>query len=375
MSYAQGTHTNHERLKEKIRQYELDAVVAISQPNLTYTSGFYNFDMTLLPFERLHATVTDADGRVTFVHPRREEPVETFVDDVVVYDASGENGTDVLAETITRRGLGAGRLGIEVAAIPSAVANALEERLPDVTWAPADRLFNEVRIVKTPAEVTLLREAAIATERAILAAYSMARPGDTEKQVVDLMGYAVTRNGADFVAFNVFASGPRTTMGHHLAEHVPLEQGAIVRVDYGASFGGYYSDLVRMAVVGQPSDRQRAIYRRVVELQREMIDLCRPGKTLRELWEMTSAGHLRRDMPMTRSMFGHSIGLSVHEPPIFDARHDDTLEAGMVVCVEHGWTDRSHAERYHIENEVLITENGPVVLDDTTAIDEMLVIV
>jgi Xaa-Pro aminopeptidase len=188
------------------------------------------------------------------------------------------------------------------------------------------------------------------------------------------MGYAVTRNGADFVAFNVFASGARTPLGHHLAEDVPLERGAIVRVDYGAAFGGYYSDLVRMAVVGQPSDRQRDIYRRVVELQRDMIGRCRPGTTLRELWDTTTAAHQRRDMPMTRTMFGHSIGLVVHEPPIFDARHEDVLEDGMVVCVEHGWSDSAHGERYHIENEVLITDQGPEVLDNTTSIDEMLVI-
>lgn len=374
MSYGDGRYTNHARLKQQIQQQGLDAVVAISPANLTYTSGYYNFDLTLLPFERLHATITDVDGNVTFVHPVREEIVETFVEDVVVYDAGAVKGTEVLAEAMRRRGLTRSRVGIEVSTVPNSIVSEIDELLPDITWEPADILLNRVRNIKTAAEIELLRAAAVATERAIASAYAMARPGDTEKQVVDWMGYFVTRNGADFVAFNVCASGPRTTTGHHLAEAVPLESGNILRVDYGASFGGYYSDLVRMAIVGQPSQRQHDIYRHVIELQREMIDLCRPGASLRELWDVTSATHARFEMPMTRTMFGHSIGLSVHEPPVFDAFHTEALEPGMVVCVEHGWTDRDHAERYHIENEVLITANGPVVLDDTTSIDELFVI-
>lgn len=374
MSQNTGDFTNHVRLRQQIQEQGMDAAIALSAANLTYTSGFYNFDMTLLPFERLHATVTDASGQVTFVHPKREEPVHTFVEDEVIYNANEQQGIDVLVDVIQRRGLASSSIGIELHTAPAEIVIGLQQALPDVNWVAADHLFNEVRLIKTPAEVERLRQAAIATERGIMAAYALARPGDTEKQVVDLMGYGVTRNGGDFIAFNVFASGPRTTHGHHLAENVPLERGNIVRVDYGACFQGYYTDLVRMAVVGQPSERQRDIYRRVIELHREMIDLCRPGNTFKDLWDTTYASYNRLGMPLTRNMFGHSIGLSVHEPPIVDANGDRVIEPGMVLCIEHGWTDRDHAERYHSENMVLITDGEPDVLDKTTNIDEMFVI-
>ena len=374
LAKSDGSLTNHQRLQEQIDHRGLDAAIALSQPNLTYTSGFHNLDLALLPYERLHATVTDGTGNVTFIHPKREEPVDTWVPDVVVYDDSEESGLNVLAQVLHDKGLGRSRLGIELGQVPAAIIDGLREALPEAQWRSADDLFAEVRLIKTPAEVEVLKELAVATERAIVAAYSMARPGDTEKQVVDLMGYAVTRNGADIVAFNVFASGPRTTTGHHRAEPVRLEPGSIVRVDYGASLRGYYSDLVRMAVVGEPTERQRSIYRRVVEFHREMIDLCRPGKSLRDLWEATSRSHERLGLTMTRSMFGHSIGLYVHEPPIIDAKTVRSLEPGMVLCVEHGWTDTAYPERYHIEDMILVTDNSPQILSNTTSIDDMLVI-
>jgi Xaa-Pro aminopeptidase len=73
-------------------------------------------------------------------------------------------------------------------------------------------------------------------------------------------------------------------------------------------------------------------------------------------------------------MFGHSIGLYVHEPPIIDAKTARSLEPGMVLCVEHGWTDTEYPERYHIEDMILVTDNSAQILSNTTSIDDMLVI-
>ena len=199
----------------------------------------------------------------------------------------------------------------------------------------------------------------------------MARPGDTEKSVADLLGYFITKLGADTVAFNVVASGPRAVLGHHYAEYEPLMEGDLLRVDYGGLFSGYYTDVVRMAVVGKPSVRQLSTYQKVIEIHRGMLEEMRPGASLRELAARALRQYHALQLPPTRGFFGHSIGLSVHEEPSITIDEARQLQANMVLCVEHGWADETSKERYHIEDMIRITEDDYELLTNYSPIDEM----
>ena len=370
--------TDVARIRRLVRASGLDGVVATAPENVTHTSGYYNLDQRLLP-EHLHACVWPAEGEPVLIIPARERRLETFIQDVRTHQIYGcgesqEEGLDLLAEALRERGLGRGRIGVDLQQLPGSHLRGLEARLPEATFVDATDAFGRMRLVKTTAEIELLRRAALATERAIALGYAQARPGDTEKSIVDVMDYYTVRLGGEAVAFNVIASGPRLVLGHHRGEPVSIRTGDLLRVDYGGLFDGYFTDLARMAVVGPPSERQRAIYANCVEIQRRCLEALRPGVTGSDLYEVACQAYRAAGLPVTRSMFGHSIGLSVHERPIFCRGDDWALEPGAVVCVENGLTDLEHQERYHLEDMALITSTGHELLSTYTNTSTLFVI-
>ncbi len=352
--------TDTGRIRRLIAESGLEAVVATAPENLTHCSGYYNLDQRLLP-EHLHACIWTAEGEPTLIIPRRERKLETFVRDVrehTAYGDSDEQGLDLLAEALRARGAERGRVGMDLRHMSAVHLRGLEARLPDLKVVDATNLFGRMRMVKTSAEIAILRRAAVATEKAIAIGYAQARPGDTEKSVVDAMDCHLEKLGAEAVAFNVMASGERTVQGHHRAEPVAIVEGDVMRVDYGGLFDGYYTDLVRMAVVGRPSDRQRMAYATCHAVHQRCLAALRPGITGHQIYELAVGVYAEMGLPLTRDMFGHSIGLAVHERPVFCAGDHRALEPGVVVCVENGYTDLEHKERYHVEDMLAITENG-----------------
>ena len=111
----------------------------------------------------------------------------------------------------------------------------------------------------------------------------------------------------------------------------------------------------------------------MVELQQRMVDRLLPGAIPADLISQSLGEYEEMGLPPDRPMWGHGIGLGVHEKPVFVSSEKQPLEANMVLCIEHGWMDQEHSERYHVEDMYLVTADGPELLSDYTTIDHMLV--
>jgi Xaa-Pro aminopeptidase len=369
-------HTDTARIRRLVREADFDGVIGTAPFNVTHMSGYYNLDQRLLP-EHLHAILWPASGEPVLVIPSRERQLETFVSDVRTYPAYGgapDQGERVLAQAVIDRGLATGRIGIDVKALSAAQMTHLTALLPGAKLEAADQLLERMRNVKTPAEIETIRHAAAGTDSATAQGYKEAKPAQTEKEIVDRIDFHTLQNGAETVAFNIIASGARTLLGHHRAEQVAVKNGDVVRVDYGGLFSGYLTDLARMAVVGKPSDRQQSIYARCLEIQKVCVEACKPGVTGGEVDALARSLYAKAKLPLTRNMFGHSIGLTIHEHPIIAPGETLPLEANMVVCVENGWSDVEHGERYHLEDMILVTLSGPKVLSDRFDASQLFVI-
>jgi Xaa-Pro aminopeptidase len=371
--------TNQQRIYNCIAEAGLDAVLAIQAENVIHCSGFYNFDLRMLG-DRMCVVVWPREGEPVFIVPEKRAQIDagmSFIRDIRGYrlldGVFNPNSMRMVAEVLTEKGLFNGRIGYEALYLPAYHQRELERHLPDVRLESCDYLFDEIRMVKTEAEIEQIRFAAVQTEKAIANAYELARPGDTEKSIVNAMGYAVTKLGADQVAFNVFASGARTLLWHHLAEDVPVRNGDIIRVDYGACFDGYFSDLVRMAVVGRPSARQDRVYRGLAEGQREVIELLRVGQSMREIAAMMQEVQ-RRHLPDGVEVhgFGHCIGLGVHDRPFMTPADERLTQPNMTMMVEHIATDGQ--EQYHVEDLIVFRDEKAELLSTYTDTSAMYVI-
>jgi Xaa-Pro aminopeptidase len=170
--------------------------------------------------------------------------------------------------------------------------------------------------------------------------------------------------GAEGVHFINIGCGPRTAY----AAHAPfptgyvMRSGDFVRVDMGAKYLGYASDIVRSYFIGQASLRHKEIWQRLNEVQLEVGARIKPGLTGGEIFEL---GHraIGRYLPdFAREFIGHGIGLNSHEQPRMSRQNRTLIEPNTVVCIEFSYYQ--DGVRHHTEDTYLIgastTENWTV---------------
>lgn len=368
---------NFERLKEGMTQRGMDAVIAISTINLTYTGGSYMRPVT--GWQR--AVVTTQSGAQGLIINESDAIYfreYSWIDDIRGLRASGGPNTsqvwlEMVTEMLADMGLRDASIGIEQGHLPSSAMDSLRQALPNARWADCEDVFEYARLVKTPGEIDLFRLAADYTMKAIQVAWALSRPGDTEKTVAARMQAAVLELGADALTHCHLHSGAHGTITHSWPMEKRLEPGEVVHIDFGGIFGGYHTDLSRNAVVVAGTPRQDAIYRHLWETEQKLIEMVRPGLPVREMWDLCEREFNKAGLVYPWSMIGHSTGLDVHEGFEISSASDVILEPGMIINLEPTHIEPNDA-RYHVEDSVVVTETGYELLTDILNTPEMFVI-
>jgi Xaa-Pro aminopeptidase len=261
---------------------------------------------------------------------------------------------------------------------------------------PSSRL-SELRLRKTEAEVAWMRHASNISARAHVAAMRMPPSGLNERHLQAVIEGAFVYGGASGWAYpSIVGCGENATILHYTVNDSPCAEGDIVLIDAGAEVHGYASDITRSwPVGGRFNDAQREIYSIVLAAQEAAIAECKVGRpsdaphavARRVLAEgLIALGVIDQALEDALDLdhgqlahwymhgTGHWLGLDVHDVGVYSpggaAR---PFESGMVITVEPGlyfgaWRpDVTCPERYanigiRIEDDVLITDDGPVVL-------------
>lgn len=356
---------NAVELERMFRDEGYDAIVARSGRNVAYLTGM-RFPGTLGRLQDF----ANAPRAALVVWPRQGEPTllashiaagvaarECWLSDIRGYTEYSESPYALAAQVLRERGLAGGRIGVErrefgVAQWDDFVAGVPGAELVDCTDA-----LEAVRNIKTPAELALLRTAVEIQDAAHLEVFAGARAGDTERELHARMIAALLRLGSDSAHGMLQASTNRITYGGE--GDTPINTGTAVRTDYVSYYNGYAANLSRMAVMGQPSAEQEALYAALLGVHRATITtVLRPGVEAREVYaffrrQMEAAGH-----PHVAGLVGHSTGIWWHqEEPMLVPSESRPLRAGMVICLEpilDGY--------WHLQDEILIRDNGPEVL-------------
>ena len=218
-----------------------------------------------------------------------------------------------------------------------------------------------LRQVKSPTEIALLEKAIQITLKAQQAAARSIAPGTMEYEVEAALEFEFRRNGAERPGFpSIVGSGPLSTVLHYDKNERRMQAGEVVVVDIGAEYGGYSADVTRTyPVSGKYSPRQREIYQIVLDAQKAAIAKIKPGVRISDLHQ-AAMGYIRSKGYEKYFVHGtsHHIGLEVHD--VGDTSRP--LEPNMVITVEPGIYIPEEQFGIRIEDDVLVTSDGPRVL-------------
>ncbi|HEV8638250.1 MAG TPA: Xaa-Pro peptidase family protein [Chloroflexota bacterium] len=273
--------------------------------------------------------------------------------------ASADAPTDVavcVAEALRDRGLGEGRIGLELAALPAARYLRLRELLPRAELVDAAPILWALRAVKTDEEVVRLRAVARATDAAVAAGYAALGAGCSERDLERAMASALVGQGVAYGWCSV-AFGPK---GATLVEPTDRRAaaGEIVRVDLVGMHRGYYSDISRVAAYArQPDAAARRAHAAILETNAALRGAVGPGVRCRDLWRLARDTLSRSNYPLLAPGAGHGVGRDVHEPPFLAPWDETELRPGMVLALEPTMRVVGVGS-VNVEDMVLVTDDG-----------------
>ena len=236
----------------------------------------------------------------------------------------------------------------------------LQERYPGVDIVDRADVLAKMRASKSKAEQAMLREASEITRVAYDSMLRTVRPGLTEWDVMEELEHGYRRHGSRGPGYNtIVGTGLNGTVLHYVANDAPIEDGDLIVIDSGADYGGYTADVTRtIPANGRFSPRQKEIYNLVLKALEASIKATRVGATFAKIDKasrdiIVKAGHGDTFI----HGIGHHLGLEVH-----DITPDGPLKDGAVITIEPGIYLPDENFGVRIEDDILVTKNGPVNL-------------
>jgi Xaa-Pro aminopeptidase len=357
------------KIREKLADLELDALMVSVQENRYYLSGYTGEDAQF--DESAGVLLVSASHLVLATDSRFDLQARSEAPDfeVVCYRKGLEKELPAIAEKLSVR-----RLGFESVRLShknhAAYAKTLRNASPPVELVPTENLVEDLRITKSDEEIQATVDALRLAEKAFSRVVATIRTGMTEKQVAWELEKAMRESGAQGLSFpTIVASGPNSALPHAIPSDRQIQEGEPLLIDWGARLNEYCSDTTRTLVVGKPKDPFQKVFDTVVEARDRAIAAIRAGAS------GTEVDRIARDF-IDKNGFGdkfghglgHGTGLAVHEAPRLSPIKDDRLEAGMIVTVEPGiylpeWGG------VRMENQVVVTQDGARVLNDPAPFD------
>lgn len=320
---------NHlSQIADKLSQYDLDAMLIVSEPGERYAVGFQGEGYVLVTRE---GSQYSTDGRYI-------EAAQKQVTGAEVVLTSRERSHLALArDFLEARGLK--RVGFESAAVSVAQHRRWQESFPKgCELIPAQELLDGLRASKDQEELAAMLQAQKITDAAFGEILNYIRPGLTEQEVAARLVYELLRRGARKVSFDpIVAAGANGSMPHAVPGETVIQKGMFVTMDFGCVYDGYCSDMTRTVAVGQPTQEMERVYETVLAAQKAGIAAARAGMPGRELDAaarkvIEEAGY---GDYFTHS-FGHSLGLEIHESPNASPSETRPLPVGTVISAEPG---------------------------------------
>lgn len=366
---------NYDLLREKMKKEKLDAIAVISPENVFYSTGSLIIMQKLIR-PRLAIALLPIDKDPVFIVCGIEESLakaESWIKDIRSYIEFKESPIDYLIDVLREKKLEKANIGLETDYLAIQYFEKLCTSLPHISFSDCGDIFEELRMIKSKEEIELLSYAAKATRKAIDAALLSTKEGDSEKDLANKIRSNLFEMGADEITFLVIGVGKRSSIAHPLPGEFPLTEGEIVRLDVGALWRGYNSDVARTASIGPPNNEQKEIYKTLIEIYRKVIQNMTIGKRFCDPFNLCKKLYESRGFSFNFPHIGHNMGIGLHEHPMVSPEDKKSLQENMIINLEPFYRSPD-GYGYHVEDLLLIQRDGAKVLTESNLSDQIPII-
>lgn len=255
--------------------------------------------------------------------------------------------------------MGGGRTLIQAEHMTVAVRRRLAKAIGAARLVETTGVVSGLRRIKDASEIAEIRRAVRIQEAALEATLEGLGPGRREADLAASLEFEMRTRGSSEPAFDVIvAARANGSLPHAIPGRTRTAKGQPLLIDWGATVGGYRSDMTRTFSLGRWSKAMREIYEVTLEAQLSAIEAIGPGVRCAEVDAaardiIDDAGYGDR----FGHGLGHGVGLDIHESPRLARGSEDVLEPGMVVTVEPG-IYLPGVGGVRIEDLVVVTERG-----------------
>ena len=344
------------RIQSQLKARGLDALLAFQPESVTWLTGFFTRGYSTFQFALVPA---NGEPAVFCRDVARYYLERTCVFSDVDVWADSEDRLALAANFLNKR-LGSGvRIAVELDAWQMTASRYLRLRaaLPAIELIDADGLVSRERLVKSPAEIAYQRQAALASEAGMQAAFDTAREGVSERTVAANIVGAMIRAGSDHPGPGPLSSGERAFHLHGGFTDRVLRRGDTLQCECTPAVRHYHARFMRTIKIGTASDAERDKIAAIIAVQDDALSAVRPGVQASVPDKIYRDGILSRGLrkDYTNKTF-YSIGLMM--PPV----GGEALEAspGASWTFEVGMVFHTYvlADSFGFSETIAITPDG-----------------
>lgn len=363
----------YKRLRSRMAQAKLDAVLACSPGNQFWLTGCVGLIVssheTTFGYDTLYPKIVlPAEGDPTLIGLRicaEAYAQETYITDIRTFvPPVWERRSGLMQEALSGVQRRHGRVGIdtgEYSTITPSEFKMLRERMPETEFVEASPIFQELRAIKSPREQACLREAAQIQLQAFDLLRRRIHAGMSETEILAELTRCQVEAGSSETAVSIAWSNPGYAFFRAPWKDRKLQRGDFLWIDGGAVVHGYCSDIDEVFVVGKPTAEHIDLFKALERDYREGLTFWKTGRTALEISRDTLE-MLRRNgtkNALDPEIFvGHNIGYEIVEAPVFSSwsAPEVRLQEGMVLCPE--WYNQTPYGAMLYEETYLVNKDG-----------------
>jgi Xaa-Pro aminopeptidase len=350
------------RLHQRMRSAGVDIALFDEIEAMTWLTGYGNSE------NRWRCVGIPLDGEPFFLiraldaTPCRQR---NWIEDVRIF-RDWEDPMPVLRDALAQRGLDRACIGLDYNSycMPLARFAHMRAALPEAQFVDLGDLIWQLRLIKSPAEIALLRRVATIADETLHRAAAVCRAGTNQREAARVAVNAFVELGADPGPPGPITAGRGWDFLHGHLEDTALSAGDIVHIELTPRVSGYSARTMRCVAVGAAAPTLVDAARRLAEIQDRQIAAMHPGAAARDVDRILRQGVLQAGLRDSYdNITGYTLGLYAAAGPrtsdftrIFHPEADWVLEPGMVF---HMYASAGGAS---LSETVLVTEAGPETL-------------